>query len=177
MPAHASSDSLKRKEGASPADESPEKNTSKRPSSAAGSGRDPLEVWEDRTLGNIFRVSLDLQQPRDVQGEPLLPLPTTRAELEEQEGRPRLSVAVLDQVLLEAASNAGTSTPLQYLLGCWKRVVRAVRHHRSTGPDDPKLRILQEARRLCMSYCIFAATMPEMFGCVDERDQSRARRS
>ncbi|KAI9886767.1 MAG: Aminolevulinate dehydratase [Watsoniomyces obsoletus] len=164
--ARAPSDSLKRKSGPSLPTESPEKNTPKRPSSAAGTGRDPLEAWEERTLRAIFRVTLDLQQEQhDAHGEPLLPLPITRAELEEQDGRPRLSVAVLDQVLLEAASDAAKkSTPLQYLLGCWKRVVRAARNYRSTGPDDPKLRILQEARRLCMSYCIFAATIPDMFG-------------
>ena len=30
--------------------------------------------------------------------------------------------------------------------------------------DDPKSIIISEARRLCMSYCIFAFTMPDMFG-------------
>jgi len=35
---------------------------------------------------------------------------------------------------------------------------------RSGSTEDPKYDILKEARRLCMSYCIFAITMPDMFG-------------
>jgi len=34
---------------------------------------------------------------------------------------------------------------------------------RNAVTGDSKLRVLQEAKRIIMSYCIFAATMPEMF--------------
>ncbi len=39
-----------------------------------------------------------------------------------------------------------------------------IRNTKFSGEDDPKLAILRETKRLCMSYCIFAVTMPEMFG-------------
>ena len=74
---------------------------------------------------------------------------------------------MLDQALLEAATNVGKkNTPLNYLLSCWKRVSRQYKTLRKNGEEDPKFKMAKEARRLCMSYCIFAATMPEMFGCV-----------
>ena len=93
----------------------------------------------------------------------------TRAELEEQGSRLRLNRSVLDQAILEAASNQKDMTPLAYLLGCWKRVMKAFRGLRGPSRDDPKYAILQETKRLCMSYCIFAATLPEMFGYARSR--------
>ena len=76
---------------------------------------------------------------------------------------------MLDQALLEAASTQGkTTTPLNYLLECWKRVSRHFKGLRKNGEEDPKFQIVKEARRLCMSYCMFAATMPEMFGYVKD---------
>ena len=89
-----------------------------------------------------------------------------RKDLEE-EGQPiRLSVTLLDQTLLEAASNLPRGTPLDYLLGCWKRVSKQLRSMRGGKGDVAKQAIIKEARRLCMSYCIFAVTMPDMFGFV-----------
>lgn len=73
-------------------------------------------------------------------------------------------MAVLEQALLEAASDLTSPTPLEYLLACWKRVTRAYRGLRTGRSDDQKHTVLREARRLCMSYCLFAATIPEMFG-------------
>ncbi|EEP77058.1 conserved hypothetical protein [Uncinocarpus reesii 1704] len=57
-----------------------------------------------------------------------------------------------------------TKKPLEYLLSCWKRVMRLYKGFKKTKPNDPKYEVVKEARRLCLSYCIFAATMPEMFG-------------
>lgn len=82
----------------------------------------------------------------------------------------RLNTGVLDQALLEAASNiektdlARTTTPLDYLLDCWKRVSRQHKALKKVGEQDYKFNIVNEARRLCMSYCIFSITMPDMFG-------------
>lgn len=78
----------------------------------------------------------------------------------------RIQTAVLDQALLEAASKAEQQRPLDYLLPCWKRVARLHKGFRRAREDDPKFQVLCEARRLCMSYCVFAITMPEMFGYV-----------
>ena len=133
-----------------------------RPSSRGG---ETAEQWEDRTLGNLFRFSLDPDHRLDAHGHPLQFLKTTREELEETDQPIRLSTSSLDQTILEAASDlkAGTS-PLDYMLSCWKRVNRQFKALRKAGEQDPKFTVLKEARRLCMSYCIFAITMPDMFG-------------
>ena len=133
-----------------------------RSSSRAG---ETLEQWEDRVLGNIFRITLWDEHNHDAHGNHLQFLAGTRSDLEDSDQSVRLNVGMLDQALLEAASNLrkGT-TPLDYLLGCWKRVSRQYKPLRRAGEEDPKLVIIKEARRLCMSYCIFAVTMPDMFG-------------
>jgi ubiquitin conjugation factor E4 B len=51
---------------------------------------------------------------------------------------------------------------LDYLLPCWKRIIRLVRNPR--GQTVARDAILKEAKRLCMSHVIFAVTMPELFG-------------
>ena len=133
-----------------------------RSSSRAG---ESLEQWEDRVLGNIFRITLWEEFRHDAHGNPLQVLAGTRLDLEDSGESVRLNVGMLDQALLEAASSLkqGT-TPLDFLLGCWKRVSRQYKPLRKAGEQDPKFVIMKEARRLCMSYCIFAITMPDMFG-------------
>lgn len=124
-----------------------------------------LEQWEDRILGNLFRVTLSEEHQHDAHGNHLQFLGGTRQDLEDSDQPVRLNVGILDQALLEAASNLkkGT-TPLDFLLGCWKRVSRQFKPLRKAGEEDTKFVIVKEARRLCMSYCIFAITMPDMFG-------------
>ena len=140
-------------------------SSSGRSSSRAG---ETLDQWEHRILCNIFRVTLRPESKQDSHGYPLNYLEGTRAELEESGQELRLSTSLLDQALLEAASNPGKqTTPLHYLLACWKRVSRQFKALKKYGDEDPKLRMVKEARRLCMSYCIFAITMPDMFKYVD----------
>ena len=128
---------------------------------------EPLEQWEDRQLSTIFRATLT-KGSKDAHGHNLHYLDGTRAELEDSNQPLRLSTGLLDQALLEAASKfERKTTPLDYLLECWKRVSRHHRNLKKNGEQDPKFQVVKEARRLCMSYCIFAATMPEMFGYVD----------
>ena len=140
----------------------PSSATGKRPTSRNG---ETTEQWEDRILGNIFRFSLDEDHRLDSHGNSLHFLQGTRQELEQANDPMRLNTGLLDQAILEAASNLpkGT-TPLDYLLGCWKRVNRQYKQLRKAGEQDPKFGVAKEARRLCMSYCIFAVTMPDMFG-------------
>lgn len=72
---------------------------------------------------------------------------------------------MLDQAILEAASNLQPDDePLGYLLGCWKRISRLFKALKKNGEEDPKFNVAKEARRLCLSYCLFAITMPDMFG-------------
>ena len=140
-----------------------------RPTSSGGRSTsragETLEQWEDRVLGNIFRITLWEEHRLDPHGNHLQFLAGTRADLEDSGQSVRLNVGMLDQALLEAASNLqqGT-TPLEFLQGCWKRVSRQYKPLRKAGEEDPKFVIIKEARRLCMSYCIFAITMPDMFG-------------
>lgn len=68
-------------------------------------------------------------------------------------------------MILEAASTIpNDKAVLDYLLPCWKRVVKAQKGLR--GYASEKDAILKEAKRLCMSYCIFAVEMPDLFGYV-----------
>ncbi|KAI9875503.1 MAG: hypothetical protein M1830_008404 [Pleopsidium flavum] len=132
-----------------------------RPSSRAG---ESLETWEDRILGAIFRLTLKADVTQDNHGHHLHYVGSVRDDLEEQGVTVKLSTAVLDQAILEAASNLGVTTPLDYLLACWKRVSRQYKGFKAGSTEDAKYNIIKEARRLCMSYCIFAVTMPDMFG-------------
>lgn len=133
-----------------------------RSSSRAG---ETLEQWEDRVLGNLFRVTLSEEHQHDGHGNHLQFLGSTRLDLEDSGQPVRMTVGMLDQALLEAASNLKKGTaPLDFLLGCWKRVSKQYKALKKAGEEDPKFVVVKEARRLCMSYCIFAITMPDMFG-------------
>ncbi|KAI1762552.1 ubiquitin conjugation factor E4 [Hypoxylon sp. FL1150] len=122
-----------------------------------------MEDWSDRVLGDIFRVTLDEKRTTDSRGNVLTYLPELRSELE-QSGEPiKLTSSTIDAAILEAARSVPTSKALmEYLLPCWKRVVKATRPSRPPPPE--KEAVVAEAKRLCMSSCIFALTMPEYFG-------------
>jgi len=139
-----------------------------RPSTGKGRSssatQEALDIWEDRTLNGIFRLTLDEKRRQDNHGHSLHFVGSVRDDLLENNEPVKLSTGVLDQAVLEAGSNLGKTTPLDYLLACWKRITRLLKSYKPTKPGDPKQSILKEARRLCMSYCIFAITMPDMFG-------------
>ncbi|KAI1426263.1 ubiquitin elongating factor core-domain-containing protein [Xylaria sp. FL1777] len=122
-----------------------------------------LEDWSDRVLSDVFLVTLDEKRKTDARGTRLTYLPELKAELE-QAGEPvKVSTSSIDVALLEAAKHVPRNTALlDYLLPCWKRVMRASRPSRRHSPEREA--ILHEAKRLCMSNCIFALTMPEYFG-------------
>ncbi len=132
-----------------------------RSSSRAG---ETLEEWEDKVLRSVFRITLDPSVRSDGHGHRLHHVPGVLADLQEQGQAVRLSTATLDQAILEVASELGATTPLDYLLGCWKRVIAQLKYAKNRKAVESKLDTLKEARRLCMSYCTFAITMPEMFG-------------
>lgn len=82
----------------------------------------------------------------------------------------------LEQAIMEAGSNLPAKTsPLDYLLGCWKRLSRLNKGFKKPNPDDRKWQIVQEARRLCMSWSIFAVTSPEVFGAESAQDNPLAK--
>ncbi|KAH8158731.1 hypothetical protein CIB48_g9518 [Xylaria polymorpha] len=122
-----------------------------------------LDDWSDRVLSDVFLVTLDENRTADARGMRLTYLPELRAELE-QSGEPvKLLTPSIDTALLEATKHVPENVALlDYLLPCWKRVMRASRPSRRPSPE--KEAVLDEAKRLCMSNCIFALTMPEYFG-------------
>ncbi|OKL59184.1 hypothetical protein UA08_05659 [Talaromyces atroroseus] len=135
------------------------------PRRTAPKQEESIETFEDRTLRALFCITLDETQQRDVHGHKLTFVPGVLAELKDEGLETRISTSVLDQAILEAASNTGRGiSPLDYLLPCWKRVRRLIKGFRKTSDDDPRFAVVSEARRLCISYSIFAITMPDMFG-------------
>ncbi|KAI2616310.1 ubiquitin conjugation factor E4 [Hypoxylon sp. NC1633] len=121
-----------------------------------------LEDWSNRVLGDIFRITLD-ESKTEGKGIKLTYLPELKAELE-QSGEPvKLTAYSIDSAIIEAAKYVPADKPLlDYLLPCWKRVVRASKPARPPPPEREA--VLDEAKRLCMSNCIFALTMPDYFG-------------
>jgi ubiquitin conjugation factor E4 B len=125
-------------------------------------GNEDLETWENRVLGQIFRITLDPNQKMDASNHRLIYLPNLRKELEEEDAPIRLTQEKLSDAITEAAATIPHNKPvLDYLLPCWKRVIRAMKGLR--GYANAKDSILKEAKRLCMSNCIFAVTLPELF--------------
>ncbi|KAK8134385.1 hypothetical protein PG984_006397 [Apiospora sp. TS-2023a] len=124
---------------------------------------EPLEEWADRTLCDIFRVTLNETRTHDSHGSPLMFLLNLREELH-QSGEPlKLNAQNIDQAILEAASTVPSAKPvLSYLLPAFKRIIKIGSSARRPTPE--KQAVLDEARRLCVSNCIFALTMPELFG-------------
>jgi hypothetical protein len=133
---------------------------------AAPKAEESLETFEDRTLRALFSITLDENQQKNIHGQKLTFLPGVLSELKDEGLEIRISTGVLDQAILEAASNTGRDTPLDYLLPCWKRVRRLIKGFRKSSDNDPRFAVVSEAKRLCISYAVFAVTMPEMFGLV-----------
>lgn len=129
-----------------------------------GISAESLDEWENKILGGIFGLTLNPNISQDSHGHTLHYVPGVKSDLEEQGEFVRFRTAVLDQAIVEVASNLGKPTPLDYLLGCWKRVSRQLRSFKGANAENAKYKIVKEAQRLCMSYCIFAVTMPDMFG-------------
>jgi ubiquitin conjugation factor E4 B len=129
-----------------------------------------IESWENRVLGNIFRVTLDPNQRVDGSNHRLIYLPNLRQELEEEQLPIRLSAEKLDTAILEACTAIPHNKPvLDYLLPCWKRIMKAMKGLKGySNAKDRELKeaILKEAKRLCMSHCIFAVEMPELYKSV-----------
>lgn len=160
------SDTLKRSRSA--IDKTPA-NTTTPPAKKlyTGTKEEPLEDWSDRVLSDIFRVTLDESRSLDNRsngGPKPTYLPELRAELEQSGDPVKLTAASIDAAILEAARYVPTDRALlEYLLPCWKRVVRALKMA-SRRPHPEWDVVLNEAKRLCMSNCIFALSMPEYFG-------------
>ncbi|KIW46383.1 uncharacterized protein PV06_02057 [Exophiala oligosperma] len=133
-----------------------------------------IEQWEDRTLRSIFRLSLDPQQAKDIHGQTLHPLPQLREELQADDKALLLNIDLLEQAIMEAGSNPGKVTPHDWLFGCWKRITRLGKGVKDKTSENQKWSIIQEAQRLCMSWCILSVTTPEVFGTEYDGDAALA---
>ncbi|TVY30586.1 Ubiquitin conjugation factor E4 [Lachnellula hyalina] len=130
---------------------------------ATPSNNEDLDEYANRILGQIFRITLDPMQKVDASNHRLIYLPNLRQELEEESAPIQLSKERLDSALMEAASTVShNKSILDYLLPAWKRIIKALKGLR--GYANGKDAILKEAKRLCMSYCIFSVEVPELFG-------------
>lgn len=125
-------------------------------------GEESIETWEHKTLAGLFRLTLTPGRDRDSHGNKLHFALSVWDDLEAEKAEHRLTTSNVEQAILEAAT--ASDHPLNYLLACWKRIIRLQRTFKTSSDSDPKVSIVKEAKRLCMSYCIFAATMPDMFG-------------
>ena len=123
-----------------------------------------VEQFEDKTLRNVFRISVDPSQTVDVHGHKLHFLPQLRQELEDEGKDTRLSVEVLEQAIMEAGSDLGKLKPHDWLFACWKRVNRTAKALKDRSAENTRWTVVLEARRLCLSWCILSITTPELFG-------------
>ncbi|KAK3387480.1 ubiquitin elongating factor core-domain-containing protein [Podospora didyma] len=122
-----------------------------------------IEDYTNRMLENVFRVTVDPSRTADSFGHKLTFLEGLSGELAADLSNLKLSLERVEEAIMEAATAFPLDKPLlDYLLPCWKRVARALKTLR--GPVPQKEEVLKEARRLCFSNCIFAVTMPELFG-------------
>ncbi len=154
---------LKRQRAKSDGQTSPRPNLAKKQAPAPVD--DSIEVYENKMLGSIFRITLDPNQSVDSSNHKLIYLPNLHQELKDEQAPIMLTKERLDSAILEAASTIPHSKGvLDYLIPCWKRVMRALKGLR--GYANAKDAILKEAKRLCMSNCVFAVEMPEFFGSV-----------
>lgn len=121
------------------------------------------EDYAHRVLSQIFRVSVDPHHMSNVQGQRFVFLPNLNHELNDSGDPLKLSISILDQAIIESCNNWPPASPLfDYLLPCWKRAVKAASTAKNVSPQRQE--VLEEAKRLCMSNCLFALTMPALYG-------------
>lgn len=136
-----------------------DRDGSERPQSRSSPAPRPaesLESWEDKTLKQIYRVTLKEGETKDLHGQKLVFLQGVKSD-----GTELLTVDNSDSILAEGASHVNGKI-FEYFLQCFKRSVKASKDPRNLG-NEQKAAVLKEARRMSMSYCIFAITMPDMF--------------
>ncbi|KAI1000314.1 Ubiquitin conjugation factor [Podosphaera aphanis] len=122
-----------------------------------------IEAYENKILSSIFCISLDPGSISSASKNKSVFLSNLRKELEDEEAPISITLERLDSAILEAASMVpANKCVLDYLLPCFKRVTKAINGLRE--PSSEKIAILKEAERLCLSYCIFALEVPNLFG-------------
>ncbi|KAH6613488.1 ubiquitin elongating factor core-domain-containing protein [Chaetomium tenue] len=128
----------------------------------APAAQETIDDYADRILSTIFRFTVDPSRTTSASGQKLAFLPNLSADLADEGAPLKVSVDRLEEAIMEVATAIPHDKPLfDYLLPCWKRVVKTIKVLRNPTPEKEAL--LKEARRLCFSNCIFALTVPELF--------------
>ena len=123
------------------------------------------EAYAHRVLTQIFRITVDPHHMTAPTGQRLIFLPGLNEELNESGEPLRIGTGIIDQAIIEACSIYQPDKPLMtYLLPCWKRANKTAQTKTTV---TARAAIHEEAKRLCMSNCLFALTMPDLFGLVD----------
>lgn len=122
-----------------------------------------VELWEDRVLKSVFRLTFDSSQSKDQNGYELRPLPQLREELESEGQEVRLRVDMLEQAIIEAGASPGKVPAHDWLFPCWKRVQRISKGIKEKTSENKRWEIISEARRTCFNWCILSITTPEVF--------------
>lgn len=162
-PAVASTGSVRerRKRGAPVVDDENSAPAQRKPTNSQQ--LEPLEDYANRVLSHIFGITVDPHVMSSPQDHRLVFLPNLNEELNNAGEPLKLSTQNLDQAIIEAGSSWPHDRPLMdYLLPCWKRAVKAASSAKVA--PGPRAEVLEEAQRLCMSNCLFALTMPVLYG-------------
>lgn len=107
-------------------------------------------------------MTLKSEELKDSHGNRLIYLASAKDDLEQASHPALLNTDMGDSILTEAAGQIPNGNIFEYFLQSFKRATRALRSARLEA-TDPKHAVLKEAKRLSMSYSVFAVTMPEMF--------------
>lgn len=96
-------------------------------------------------------------------GHRLYFLPGLNSELQEVGASNKLTLANLDQAILESATSRPHDKPLMhYLLPCWKRAVRTMSLAKVT--TGLRFEVYGEAKRLALSHCLFSLSLSDLYG-------------
>ncbi|SPO03316.1 related to ubiquitin fusion degradation protein 2 [Cephalotrichum gorgonifer] len=119
-----------------------------------------LEDFSDRVLTDILHATVDPTKASDQ----IIFLPELSQALKDVDEPLKLSLDNIDAAIMEAASSwPRDKSLLSYFLPCWSRAQEQKRAPPRDATED-KLNVLSEAKRLCISNCLFAVTVPDLFG-------------
>ncbi|KAL5615302.1 hypothetical protein BROUX41_005351 [Berkeleyomyces rouxiae] len=131
-----------------------------------------MEDYTDRILQTILQATVDPEK-RTLKSNPnvkLIFLPNLSAELSSGDLPLKLNTIILDSAILEGANLFSKNKPLlQYLLPAWSRA-QTLKRTPTRDMTPEKMEVLEEAKRMCISNCMFALTMPMLFGRESDDD-------
>lgn len=125
-----------------------------------------LTEWTSRTISTVLRITFDPTFERLYYLAQLHEELT--AEAEGEDVAPVLSVEILDRAVFSRISDEMDEAPFDYLLNAYKQAESIGRSLRREAHQDEKKQVLDEVKRLCVSYAGLSVTMPEMLGTMHQ---------